>query len=219
MVNSLMNILFPNRCLDCNTIIPPDEIVCELCFSKIDFTHFDYHGNHSFRDKCSLLFPVERAFALMYFKEQNLARKIIHALKYKGRAKLGLKIADWTIPRIDFKDNKPDLLVSVPLHSKRLQTRGYNQLHLFTEKIAQHFEIPFNHCVFKRDFNTKAQALRNKISRQKNQGLFSFDQKVSNQHILLIDDVFTTGTTLSNLAWQLIEQNNTVSILVMALDN
>lgn len=216
MFNTFINTLFPNRCLACNSIIPGNETVCEWCFSEIHFTHFDYFEPHFFQQKCNLLFPTERAFALMYFSKTNLAREIIHALKYRGREKIGKNLAEWTIEKLDFQNEKPDLLIGVPLHPKKQKNRGYNQLHLFTENLSEYFKIPYQHNVFQRNTHTKAQALKSKKSREKSQNLFSLNAEISHQHILLIDDVFTTGNTLSNLAWQLIQKDNKVSVLVMA---
>lgn len=218
MLNLILNSIFPNRCLGCNSIIPPTKVVCELCFSQIHFTHYNFTDNHFFKNKCQLLFPTEHAFALMKFNENTISREIIHHLKYKGREKLGHNIAEWTIKKLNFKNKIPDIIVDVPLHRYKLKKRGYNQLHLFTEELSKHYNIPYNHDIFKRNINSKAQALKNKLGRQKNKNLFSLHQKITNQHILLVDDVFTTGSTISNLAWQLIHQGNKVSVLVMAID-
>lgn len=218
MINIVFDFLFPNRCLGCSRIIFTSKAVCEICYSQIHFIHYDFTDEHLFKNKCKLLFPIENAFALMEFEKNTISRKVIHGLKYKGRENIAKNIAQWTIEKLDFKNQKPDLLIDVPIHCKKLKKRGYNQLHLFTEELAKHYHIPYNHDVFKRNIHSKAQALKNKIGRQKSQNLFSLHKKIENQHVLIIDDVFTTGNTISNLAWDLIHQNNKVSILIMALD-
>ncbi|SIQ64823.1 comF family protein [Chryseobacterium sp. RU37D] len=215
----ILDILFPDRCINCSRIINADQLVCNLCFKQIHFIHFDYFDENSVKEKCRLLFPVENSFALMQFEEEDLSRKIIHELKYKKRKKIGKIIAGWTAERLDFKDQKPDLLVSVPLHPKKLKERGYNQLHLFTETLSEHYQIPFDHELFKRNHYSKAQALKDKKHRLKTENTFSITQNISGKHILLIDDVFTTGNTLAAIAWEILKSgNNKVSILVMAVD-
>ena len=72
----------------------------------------------------------------MQFEEESLSRKIVHELKYKSRERVGKILAEWTSEQLNFGENKPDLLVSVPLHPKKLKERGYNQLHLFTQTLS-----------------------------------------------------------------------------------
>ncbi len=215
----LLDLLFPNRCLHCNRIIQGDQLVCELCFVQVHFTHWNFLDDNELKHKCTLLFPVEHAFALMHFEEEGLSRKIIHALKYSGREKAGLVIADWTADRVNFGTKKPDLLVTVPLHPKKLRKRGYNQLHLFTEKLSEQWQIPFDHELIRRNYNRKAQALQDKSHRKQTENLFSLTKPVQHRHVLIIDDVFTTGNTMSAVAWEILKSGNTtVSVLVMALD-
>lgn len=215
----ILDIIFPNRCINCNRIIEGNSLVCSLCFEQIHFTHFDFFEDNYIKEKCKLLFPIENAFSLMQFEKESLSRKIIHQLKYRSREKTGKTLAEWTSEKLDFKNEKPDLLVSVPLHPKKLKERGYNQLHLFTETLSKYYEIPFSHDLLKRNYYSKAQALKDKKHRLENQNTFSLIKSISNQHILLIDDVFTTGNTLSTIAWEILKAgDNKVSVLVMAMD-
>ncbi len=215
----ILDLLFPNRCLHCNRIIEANLLVCDLCFTQIHFTHYDYFGNNPVKEKCKLLFPVENTYALIQFEKEGLSRKIIHELKYKSREITGKILAEWTIDQLDFKNQKPDILVSVPLHPKKLRERGYNQLHLYTETLSKYYEIPFNHQLIRRNYYSKAQALKDKQHRLETINTFSVTQPVTGKHILLIDDVFTTGTTVSSVAWEILNAgDNKVSVLVMAMD-
>jgi competence protein ComFC len=215
----ILDIFFPNRCIHCNRIIDSNSLVCNICFEQIHFTHFYFFESNYIQEKCKLLFPVEHAFALMQFEKENVSRKIIHALKYKSRKKAAEILAEWTTERLNFKNEKPDLLVSVPLHAKKLKERGYNQLHLFTETLSEFYEIPFSHDLIKRNHYSKAQALKDRKHRLETQNTFSTTKSISGKHILLIDDVFTTGNTVASIAWEILKAgNNKVSILVMAMD-
>ncbi|WP_374462916.1 ComF family protein [Chryseobacterium sp.] len=215
----ILDILFPNRCIHCNRIIDPELLVCDLCFSQIHFTHYNYFENNPIKEKCSLFFPVENTFALIQFEEEGLSRKIIHELKYRSREKTGRNLADWTTERLDFQDDNPDLLVSVPLHPKKLKERGYNQLHLYTETLSKFYHIPFDHELIRRNHYSKAQALKDKKHRLETVNTFSVTRPVTGKHILLIDDVFTTGNTVSSVAWEILNAGaNKVSVLVIAED-
>lgn len=215
----ILDIFFPNRCLDCNRIIDGELLVCNFCLEQIHFTHYNYFEDNFVKEKCKLLFPIENTYALMQFEKENLSRKIVHELKYKSREKIGKILADWTNERLNFQNEKPDLLVSVPLHPKKLKERGYNQLHLFTEALSEFYQIPFDHDLIKRNHYSKAQALKDKQHRLETGNTFSITKNISGKHILLIDDVFTTGNTLASIAWEILKSgDNKVSVLVMAVD-
>ena len=213
-----LDVLFPNRCLNCDDIIPKDEIVCVKCLGKIHFTHWDF-GENLLKRKAESLFPLEAAYALMYFDKKGLSRELIHQLKYRNQEKIGGILAKWVVENLSFKGEKPDLLVNVPLHPKKLKERGYNQLHLFTEVLSSEYGIPFDHNLLKRNSHSKAQAQKDKSHREETKYDFSLTKETENQHILLVDDVFTTGNTMSAIAWEFLKnKKNKVSILVMAME-
>jgi ComF family protein len=215
----VIDLLFPNRCIECSRIIHKDELVCVLCFEQIDFTHHRFHESNLLKEKCGLLFPIQNAFALMQFGEEGLSREIIHQLKYGNRELIGKILAEWVSERIFLEKEKFDLLISVPLHPKKLRKRGYNQLHLFTETLSEKFGIPFDHTLIKRNSFKKAQARKRRDERAQTENIFSITKKNSGKHILLIDDVFTTGNTIASAAWEILKSgNNKISVLVMAVD-
>ena len=209
---------FPDRCVGCNLIIAAKTYVCELCKNQISFCNLEFEAENILKENCKTLFPVENAFALMEFQKEALSRELMHHLKYKNRENIAEIFAEWTIERLTFKQ-KPDLIISVPLHPKKTKERGYNQLHLFTEKISDYYQIPFDHHLIKRNYYAKPQALKNKKGREKQEQLFSLQKPIIGKHVLIIDDVFTTGNTMSMMAWEILNnKNNKVSILIMAHD-
>jgi competence protein len=212
-----LDVLFPNRCLECDEIISKNEIVCVKCLDKIHFTHWDF-GENLLKQKAQFLFPVENAFSLMFFDKKGLSRKILHQLKYRNQERVGGILADWVTERMEIIE-KPDLLINIPLHPKKLKERGYNQLHLFTEKLAEYYEIPFRHDLLQRESYHKAQAQKNKADRGETKYQFSLSEIVENKHVLLIDDIYTTGNTMSAAAWEILKyKGNKLSILVMAME-
>lgn len=212
-----LDVLFPNRCLECDEIISKNEIVCVKCLDKIHFTHCDF-GENLLKQKAQFLFPVENAFSLMFFDKKGLSREILHQLKYRNQERVGGILADWVADRMEITE-KPDLLINIPLHPKKLKERGYNQLHLFTEKLAEYYEIPFRHDLLQRESYHKAQAQKNKADRGETKYQFSLSENIENKHILLIDDIYTTGNTMSAAAWEILKhKGNKLSILVMAME-
>jgi len=216
----IFDFLFPNRCLDCNQVIDKREVVCEICQDKVNFSNHNYFENNSLMDKAALQIPVENAYSLLYYEKESLAQRIVHQLKYNHREKIGKILAQWITERIDFKNKKPDLLVTVPLHYKKLKQRGYNQLHLFGNELSKHYNIPVNHTLLKRIKHSRAQAKKNQNERLKTKNAYQLTENINDKHILLIDDVYTTGNTMSNIAWEILNnsKNVKISILVMAMD-
>jgi len=216
----IFDFLFPNRCLDCSQLIDKNEIVCEICTDKIHFSDHQFCENNSLKEKALLLFPAENAFSLMMYKKESLSQKIIQQLKYNHREKIGKNLAEWTIEKLNLEDQKPDLIVTVPLHRKKLKQRGYNQLHLFGNELAKHYQIPINHSLLSRTKHSKAQAKKDQTERLKTKNAYQLTETLSDKHILLIDDVYTTGNTISNIAWEILStsENVKISILVMAMD-
>jgi ComF family protein len=185
---------------------------------QISFTHHQFGSENELFDRCSPLFPLEYAFALMNFEQNGLSQKILHQLKYAEKEYFAQHIADWTIEKLSF-ENPPDLMVTIPLHPKKEKKRGYNQLHLFAKNISEHFMIPLYNNLLKRNFYNQAQAKKDKNHRENLSDIFSATREITNQHVLLIDDVLTTGNTMASAAWEILKfQGNKVSILTMAID-
>ena len=216
----IFDFIFPNRCLDCNQLIDKNEVVCEICKDKIHFSDHRFSENNGLKERASLLFPVQNAFSLMLYEKDSLSQKIIHQLKYNHREKIGKNLADWTIKKLSFENDKPDLIVTVPLHPKKLKQRGFNPLHLFGDVVSKNLQIPVNHQMLTRTKHSRAQAKKDQTERLKTKNAYQVTQKIRDKHILLIDDVYTTGNTSSNIAWEILRSSDNVriSLLVMAMD-
>lgn len=212
-----LDVLFPSRCLNCNRIIAAEDIICQACKPLVPFSTYGFTEENPLLSHCRLLFPTEHAFALMNFEKGSLSQTIIHSLKYSSNERAGKVLADWAAERIDFKDSRPDLLAAIPLHPKKLKKRGYNQLHLFAETFSEHTGIPFEREILKRNFHGAAQAHKDRNRREVRE-LFSLTRAVSAKHVLIIDDVLTTGNTMSAAAWEFLKNGVAVSVLILAND-
>jgi ComF family protein len=159
---------------------------------------------------------------MLYFHKGGIVQKMIHNLKYRGNEKIGVVLGEWYANELKNNPiiNSVTEIIPVPLHKKRLNERGYNQVDSFCKALSKELNIPFNNNLLKRKKYSKTQTTKNKIERQLySASVFdvSFSERDENKHFLLIDDVITTGSTLELCAKALLKIPNTkVSIVTIA---
>jgi ComF family protein len=143
---------------------------------------------------------LKKEFFLLISQKKEGIQKILHSIKYQNQKKLAVFIAEQMARKlgIDFFKNI-DVLIPVPLHPKKQKIRGYNQASLIAQGINNVFSLPVNTTTLTRAQFTDSQTTKNRLDRWKNvQGAFELKNKevLSKKHVLLLDDVFTTGATL-----------------------
>ncbi|MBT4121024.1 MAG: ComF family protein [Candidatus Magasanikbacteria bacterium] len=206
VLNLIKDYIFPVYCLGCRE---EGEWLCEKCFHKIDITGVfccpACHKNTQVGDYCmgcNENLSLDSIFAITAYKEEGLIGKVIQTLKYSYAEDVLSAIEELVSSFI--KQNKGlfskiDLVVPVPLHKKRFVERGFNQAKLIAEVVAHEIEKPCREIVT-RNRHTLQQAKLGREDRLKNVSSAFFVQGGLNENILLIDDVFTTGTTLQECA-------------------
>jgi len=223
MLQALINLFFPEICPGCRTPIKTGEfVICTRCRHEIPRTsHFSQPKNEAW-GKFYGRVPVENAATFFYFYKDGVARSLIHSLKYKGQEQIGTALGHWLASEFEPHQKywKPDEITIVPLHKKRLRERGYNQLHCFAHTFASNLNLPLNAGLLQRNFYSKSQSRKNRWTRGELQKtLFSVRNpaECAGKHILLIDDVLTTGATLEACARAVLEAPGTkVSVLCIA---
>ena len=213
------DVLFPNRCVGCSIITARGNSICESCRNGLAFTHHQFGQSNEFWQKCSLLFEVKDAAALLQYRKAELTQRLLHALKYKGLENVGKELAELALDRLNWDDIQPDVLVTIPLHPKKQQLRGYNQLHLFADTLGKNLGVEVCHDALRKPNPSREQALKNKLRREKDTARFLPGKAINQRNILLIDDVFTTGNTMASAVYALAnEPDAQISVLVMAMD-
>jgi ComF family protein len=144
---------------------------------------------------------IERACSLFYFRKGSNYRFIIHQLKYKGKYNIGLRLGEELGLRLANSGLYSDItmLVPVPLHPKKEQLRGYNQSEWIARGIANKMHLPIETNNLIRTKFTQTQTRKNVTERWENvQSIFDVknESRFNGEHILLIDDVITTGATI-----------------------
>ena len=194
IVNSLVDLFFPMRCIHCDDVIHSKQTLCVLCVSELPFTRWELDKKNKTYDQISQYCEIENACSLLHFTKTNVTQSILHELKYKNRPELGILLAD--LVNIDL--SQIDFVIPVPLHPKRYRKRGYNQIELFTSELARLNHLNFNKdLLFRSKFNS-SQVDKNKLDRiQALADAFVLKSIPEEGHYLIVDDLLTTGATLS----------------------
>ena len=207
-LRGLRELFFPRRCLVCGRLLASEERdVCANCLDDLPLTYqWDIVQNAAF-ERLARRFEVEAAAALFFFGAESDYRKIIYGIKYGGRRRLarrmGRLLGSYLAGSREF--SRCQAVVPVPLHPLRRWKRGYNQAEEIARGVAESFGIPLETTLLRRHRRTKTQTKLRGAAKMKNvQGAFRLDparaarlQAEGIRHLLLIDDVLTTGSTLA----------------------
>ena len=224
IVKHLFNLFYPSTCICCEQILLDQEkIICIECRTDLPFVE-----NGDFRsNQLTLIFEgrvlIEKGASFLYYHPSGKVKKLIHELKYKNNQEVGVFLGRWYGERLlqSSAFNDLDYIIPVPLHIKKQQKRCYNQLTKFGESLSTVLHIKYLENVLIRNSTTKTQTFKNRVERFKNlMTNFSITDTtfLKNKHVLLIDDVVTTGATLEACCKQLLKAENIkISIVTIAL--
>ena len=220
---NLLNALFPAFCNGCFRLLLKNEsVICTKCLHDLPYTHHHQIKETEIDKNFYGLLPFEFGASILYFTKRGITQNLIHNLKYKNKQEIGTFLGNLyakeiinleTIQNIDF-------IIPVPLHKKRLYERGYNQVTTFCQAMEKNLTIPVLNDILVKKKHLKSVTSKSKEIRLKhNENAFSVENehKIEGKHILIIDDVFTTGATIEACAKEILKIKNTkISILTMA---
>ena len=204
LIYDFISLLFPRICAACgNNLLKQEEIICISCEFHLPRTNFHLSPDNP----VSRLFwgkvPLETAASYLYFNKGSNVQRLIHQLKYKGRKDIGIKLGRQYGQdlRVSPFFHSIQMIIPVPLHTKRLKKRGYNQSEQFAIGLGESMKIPVDPYAIYRKKETETQTNKSRFKRWQNVTEV-FEVKKSNslemKHILLVDDVITTGATLES---------------------
>lgn len=207
IIKYFLDFIEDRHCLICNAELSGSHYgLCESCAAEHIHSSYvtKYEGNILERRLYGLA-PVKAAAALMPYNDDNIMSSLIRELKYKNNCGIGEFLGTLIAKEIVASDRFPkiDYIVPVPLHSKKLALRGYNQSEIIANTIAKYLNVPLNTSNLYRTRNNRSQTRKSRMERAKNvENLFALRdiELFAGKNILLIDDVFTTGSTVISSA-------------------
>jgi len=202
--SDFLHLLFPEYCYACErTLVPGERIICTYCRLKLPYTqvHLLAPEHNPLAIRFYGKVPIKYTWAYLYFNRAGRVQRLLHALKYKGIQEVGEVLGNWYghSLREHGLDSAFDMVVPVPLHTRKKRQRGYNQADSFAKGLAQSLGVPWSDKVLIRTRNTSSQTHKSRPERWANVAdIFKVVDPISikTKRILLVDDVMTTGATL-----------------------
>jgi ComF family protein len=221
--DDFISLLFPRLCFACGDhLLRNENFICTGCYVVIPRTNYHIQNDNPveqlFWGRCL----IERAAAFSFYNKGSRIKNLIHNLKYKGIREIGYELG--RIYGLSLKSsgfiNGMDIIVPVPLHPSKKRIRGFNQSESISEGIAEVTGLPVDANSLIRREVTGTQTRRSRYERWTNvEGIFRVTDAdmIRGKHILLVDDVITTGSTIESCANELLKTEGVkVSVVAMA---
>ncbi len=198
----LWNLFFPRCCVACGRLLAtPEEVLCVHCLAGLPRTDFHRQKDNKMEQNFWGKFPVERATSYLHYTKGGAVSRILYDLKYHGYKEIGEAMGRMAAAELlssGFFEGV-DILIPVPLHKRRQRWRGYNQSEWIARGLSKITGIPLHADWMTRSRYTETQTHKGQYGRWENvQDLFACTSPAALQgkHVLLVDDVLTTGATL-----------------------
>ena len=222
--SDFFNLLYPDLCVVCgDNLLKNEHHICLKCLHEIPKTNYHLTVDNPIEKRFWGKVPIYRGTAFFFFQKGSSFQKLLHALKYKDLKQIGETLGKYAAADLlespDF--DSIDVIIPVPLHPKKYIKRGYNQSEWIGKGISQVLEKPQDITTLIRVRENTTQTKKSVFERYENtEGIFQISNKESliGKHVLLVDDVLTTGSTLEACAKALLSiEGVKVSIFTLAV--
>ena len=227
LLGRLLDVVFPRYCSVCSRRLSVGEqVICINCNLHLDRTFFSKKPyDNIMTQRFYHLLPIERSAAIFYYHAGSKVCNIVHDIKYNDMPQSGIIMGHMAASEVQpdgFFDGI-DLIIPMPLAKNRQKERGYNQSDMIAQGVSEVTHLPILTNLVSRDRYKKSQTHLTPVERLENvEGIFHLKhpEQISGKHILLIDDVCTTGATLVSLGKELAKAGHVkISILTLGFSH
>lgn len=212
---SLLHLAFPHVCAGCGSdSIDRRHLICLRCLSSLPKTDFHLYKDNPAEKIFWGRLPVVNATAHYYFTKKSMMQQLLHDFKYRGNKELGFFLG--TLMGQDIRQSplfqSIDAIVPLPLFESKERQRGYNQAEVLGKGIGSEMDLPVLKNAIARKQYTESQTRKNRVERWQNMEdrfVLTDEKNIAGKHILLVDDVVTTGATLEACGRELLKAANT----------
>jgi len=221
----MLDLVLPRRCPYCERVmLPQEEGMCLHCLAILPRVHAEAEGNEVER-RLFGRFPFEHATAFCYYGSESPMGNIIRQSKFGDQPWLNAHLTRIFVQELALSESSGwpydiDVIVPIPLHLFRLLQRGYNQTLPIAETLSQSWHLPIEtKCLYKRHYTSSQVGLSGEERRRHEEGTFGVrhPERLASRHVLLVDDVLTTGATLVAAADALIASVPDIRISILTL--
>jgi ComF family protein len=200
MLRELIHLFYPRLCIACNgNLLHNETFLCTGCLFHLPQTHFHTLPENPIAKTFWGRLPVQHAMAFLFFKKGNSVQHILHEIKYKNNTDLAQFIGRYYGSILKQNMLHWDAVAAIPLHKSKLKKRGYNQSGLIAKGLAEALGVEDISNSLLRLKATETQTRKHRFERWENvEEVFMLDEPAlfEGTHVLLVDDVITTGATL-----------------------
>jgi ComF family protein len=206
LLDGLIYLFFPSICAACNRSLPDrNQTFCIACYTQLTPTQMWNQQQNIFTDRMYGKAPLYSGAALYLFAKGGPVQKIVHRLKYKNRPDLGIKTGETLGRHLTASPyfQSIDMIIPVPLHPKKEKERGYNQAGAISTGLSDAMLVEQVTDVLIRKTHRKSQTTLGRLDRYANvHEVYTVQnlERLKGKHVLLVDDVLTTGATLGTCA-------------------
>lgn len=221
-LSELIRLIYPSTCCSCGKALVGDERhLCTHCLLHLPLAHFSSVADNLVERHFIGRIPLQSATTLLVFRPENIAQHIIHDIKYYGNRKLAIQMGRILGAEINASGRFSDVdgIIPVPLHRRRMRQRGYNQSELISIGISETFGRPVVSDQMIRTRHTQTQTHKNRSSRIENmEDVFQVKspEKLKGRHLLLVDDVITSGATIES-CWRALSTIPDIKVSIASL--